>query len=179
MRILTMLMVLSILFVLCASAAQDPARPIDEKATVRVRLKTGEELVGRILRKESQGIVLAAEAGNQVTIRELANADIETITSAFGLRRLSNVSEFAHHISPGARVRLGLVNGEKLEGKLLRTSALDLELDLTRGRQRELRLVAYSEIRQIQLKEPRSSGPHLLAVAPSLIYLALRVASAF
>ena len=181
MRKLTMFIALSVLYGLCVytAAAQDPVRPVDEKVPVRVRLKSGEEMVGRILRKEPQALVLAAEVGNQVTIRELANADIETITPAFGLRRSSNVSEFARRIAPGARVQLRLVNGEKLEGKLLRPSAQDLELDLTRGKQMELRLVAYSEIRQIQVKGPRTSGPRLLAVAPTLVYLALRVASVF
>lgn len=165
---------------ICVSAApsQDPVRPVGEGAHVKVRLKTGEEMVGRILRKEPEGLVLAAEAGNQVTIRELANSAIESISRTIPLQRLSSISEFARRLPPGAGVQLRLVNGEKLEGKLLRSSAQDLELDLSRAGKMELRLVAYSEIRQIQMKGSRS-GPRLLASAPMLIYLALRVARAF
>jgi hypothetical protein len=89
------------------------------------------------------------------------------------------VSEFARRLPPGAAVQLRLANGEKVEGKLLRANAQDLELDLTRGSQMQFRLVAYSDIRQIQMKSPRTAGPHILAVAPTLVFLALRVASAF
>jgi small nuclear ribonucleoprotein (snRNP)-like protein len=180
MRKSMMFIALSVLFTLCAHAvaAEDPVRPVTEGTHVRVRLKTGEEMVGRILRKEPEGLTLAAEAGNQINIRDLANADIDSITPTVSLQRLNTISEFARRLPPGAAVQIRLVNGQKLEGKLLRVSARDLELDLTRGSQMQYRLVAYSEIRQIQMKAPRSGRP-LLAAAPTLIYLALRVASAF
>ena len=178
MRKLTMF-VMSVLFALSINlAAQDPLRPLADRTQVRVRLKSGEELTGRIIRKEAEGIVFAAEAGNQVNIRDLANADIDTITPTVALQRLNSVSEFARRLPPGAGVQLRLVNGEKLQGRLLRTSAQDLELDLSRNGKIEMRLVAYSEIRQVQMKAPRSA-PRILASAPMLIYLGLRLAGAF
>ncbi len=169
-----------VLFTVCAFAgpAQDPVRPVSEGTHVKVRLKSGEEMVGRILRKDPEGLTLAAEAGNQINIRELANAEIDTISRTVSLQRPGTVAEFARRVPPGATVQLRLVNGEKLVGKLLRVSAQDLELDLSRAGQMQLRLLAYSEIRQIQTKAPRSSRRFLTA-APTLIFLALRVAQAF
>ena len=170
---------LFLLLVCSHAAAQDPLRQFSEGTHVRVRLKTGEELVGRILRKEPENVVFAAEAGNQVTIRELANSDIDSVIRASGLVRLSTVAEFTRRLPPGSLVRLQLVNGEKLEGKFLRSSPQDLELDLSRAGQITLRWVAYNEIRQIQMKSPRTGRPAFLATAPALIFLALRVARAF
>lgn len=180
MRKPTMFVVLSVLLVLSAGASpvQDPVRPVSEGAHVKVRLKTGEEMVGRVLRKEPEGIVLAAEAGNQVNIRELANADIDSITRTIPANRPNTVSDFARRLPPGATVQLRLVNGEKLQGRLLRSSAQDLELDLSRNGKMELRMVAYNEIRQVQVKAPRST-PRILASAPMLIYLGLRLAGTF
>lgn len=122
--------------------------------------------------------VLAAEAGNQVNIRELANADIDSITRTIPLSRPNTVSDFVRRVPPDATLQLRLVNGEKLQGRLLRASAQDLELDLSRNGKTELRMVAYNEVRQIQVKPPRST-PRILASAPMLIYLGLKLARTF
>jgi len=155
------------------------AAAAQEGTHVRVRLKSGEELVGRILRKEPESLTFAAEAGNQVNIRELANSEIESVTRITNLLRTSNVAEFARRLPPGAAVRLQLASEEKLEGKFLRVTGQDLDLDLSRGREMAFRLVPFSGIRQIQMKAPRSGRPAILALAPTLIFLGLRVAQAF
>jgi len=59
MRKVTIFITLSVLFALCVFAeAQDPVRPVANGAHVRVRLKSGEELVGRVLRKEPESLTL-------------------------------------------------------------------------------------------------------------------------
>jgi hypothetical protein len=51
-------------------------------------------------------------------------------------------------------------------------------LDLSRANQMSLRLVPFSEIRQIQMKGPRGR-PRILAAVPALLYVAVMAARAF